>query len=64
MESGCAILEALDKGEIDKETLENFRKIQREQQRFQTTIADKRRKERESGRLYKSIMKDKKKNKY
>jgi ribosome biogenesis GTPase / thiamine phosphate phosphatase len=64
MESGCAILEALDKGEIDRETLENFRKIQKEQQRFQITIADKRRKERESGRLYKSILKDKKKNKY
>jgi ribosome biogenesis GTPase len=64
IEFGCAVLEAMDKGEIDRETLENFRKIQKEQQRFQTTIADKRRKERESGRLYKSIMKDKKKNKY
>lgn len=63
-ESGCAILKALDNGELDKETLENFRKIQREQSRFQTTLAEKRRRERETGRLYKSIVKEKKKSKY
>ena len=63
-ESGCAILDALEKGVIDSETFENFRKLLREQQRFQTTVAEKRRKERETGRLYKSIIKDKKKNKY
>lgn len=64
VESDCAILEALEKGVIDKETLENYRKIQREQLRFQLTISDKRKKEREFGRLCKSIMKDKKRNKF
>jgi ribosome biogenesis GTPase len=64
LESGCAITEALDNGTIDKDTLENFRKIQREQMRFQISIADKRRKEREFGRMAKEIMKEKKKNKY
>jgi len=39
-------------------------KIQREQMRFQITIADKRRKEREFGKMAKEIMKEKKKNKY
>jgi ribosome biogenesis GTPase len=63
-ESGCAILEALADGRIDLKTLDNFRKIQREQQRFQTTIAEKRKKEREFGRMQKSVMKGKKKEKY
>lgn len=64
LESGCAITQALDNGTIDKDTLENFRKIQREQMRFQISIADKRRKEREFGKMAKEIMKEKKKNKY
>jgi ribosome biogenesis GTPase / thiamine phosphate phosphatase len=63
-EAGCAILEALNNGSIDMETLENFRKIVREQQRFQTTIAEKRKKDREFGKMAKSILKDKKKEKY
>jgi ribosome biogenesis GTPase len=63
-ESGCAILEAVDNGKINKETLENFRKIQREQMRFQTSIAEKRKKEREFGKMAKEIMKEKKKNKF
>lgn len=63
-ESGCAVIEALSKGEIDKDTLDNYRKIRREQQRFQTTIAEKRKKEREFGRMSKLVMKEKKKNKY
>ena len=63
-ESGCAILEALNNGSINKETLENFRRIVREQQRFQSTIAEKRKKDREFGKMAKSILKDKKKEKY
>jgi len=64
MESGCAITEALDNGIIDRDTLENFRKIQREQMRFQTSIAEKRKKEKEFGKMAKEIMKEKKKNKF
>jgi len=63
-EAGCAILEALNNGFIDQDTLENFRRIVREQQRFQTTIAEKRKKDREFGKMAKSILKDKKKEKY
>jgi ribosome biogenesis GTPase len=63
-ESGCAVLEALEKGVINSDTLESFRKIQREQQRFQTTIAEKRKKDKEFGKMIKSVLKEKKKNKY
>ena len=63
-ESGCAVIEALKKGEIDKDTLENYRKILREQQRFQATIAEKRKKDRQFGRMVKLVLKEKKKNKF
>jgi ribosome biogenesis GTPase len=63
-EAGCAVLDALDKKNIDEESLENFRKIQREQQRFQTSVADRHKKDMEFGRLIKSVLKNKKKNKY
>jgi len=61
-ESGCAVLEALDNGIIDRESLENFRRIQREQQRFQSSVAEKRKKEREFGKMLKNYVKQKKKN--
>lgn len=63
-EAGCAVQEAIDKGIISGESLENYRKIIREQQRFVSTIAEKRKKDREFGKMAKSILQDKKKNKY
>lgn len=63
-EKGCAVIEALNAGTIDKDSLNNFRKILREQERFQITVADKRKKDREFGRMVKQIVKEKKKNKY
>jgi ribosome biogenesis GTPase len=64
IESGCAVLEAQEKGIISRESLDNFRKILREQERFKITIAEKRRKEREFGKMAKSVMQEKKKNKF
>jgi ribosome biogenesis GTPase len=63
-EKGCAVIEALDRGLIDKDSLDNFKKMQREQQRFQTTVAERHRKDRAFGRMAKNIMKEKKKNKF
>jgi ribosome biogenesis GTPase len=63
-EKGCAVIEALNTGTIDRDSLDNFRKILREQERFQSSVADKRKKDREFGKMAKEIMKEKKKNKY
>lgn len=63
-ESGCAVIEAVEKGIINEKSLENFRKIEREQKRFQVTIAEKHKKEMETGRLYKLILKEKRKSKF
>jgi ribosome biogenesis GTPase len=61
-ESGCAVIEALDNGTIDGDSLENFRKMLREQQRFQTTVAERRRKEREFGKMVRNVLNQKKNN--
>ncbi len=63
-EPGCAILEALESGNIDNKEFENFKKLMRESQHFQASIAEKRKRDKEFGKMCKDIMKVKKKNKY
>ncbi len=63
-EIGCAVLQAVENGTIDKAAVENFMKMQKEQQRFQTSIAEKRKKDKMFGKEAKLIMMEKKKNKY
>jgi ribosome biogenesis GTPase / thiamine phosphate phosphatase len=61
-ETGCAVIEALNNGTIDKDSLENFIKIQNEQQRFQTTVVEKHKKDKAFGKMLKNYKKDIKKN--
>jgi ribosome biogenesis GTPase len=61
-ESGCAVIEALNNGEIDKDSLDNFIKIQNEQQRFRTTLVEKHKKDKAFGKMMKNYKKDIKKN--
>ena len=48
-ETGCAAIEALNNGTIDKDSLDNFIKIQSEQLRFQTTLVEKHKKDKAFG---------------
>lgn len=63
-ESGCSVIEALNSGLIDKDSLDNYRRMLREQERFRETVAEKRRKDREFGKMVKKILNEKKKNKF
>jgi ribosome biogenesis GTPase / thiamine phosphate phosphatase len=63
-EKGCAVIEALQDGTIDKDSLDNFRKVLKEQERFRISLAEKRRKDRQFGKMAKEILKEKKKNKF
>lgn len=63
-EQGCAVLEALEGGELDEAAYENFQKMRREQIRFETTKAEQRRKDKSLGKLYKRIQEEKRRNKY
>lgn len=63
-EAGCAVIEALNNGIIDIDSFNNFQKLQKEQLRFQTTIAEKHKKDKVFGKIIKSYFKDKEKDPY
>jgi ribosome biogenesis GTPase len=63
-ETGCAVIDALAKKTIDKDSFDNFIKIQSEQHRFQTTIVEKHKKDKAFGKMVRNYKKDIKKNKY
>ncbi|NTW32102.1 MAG: ribosome small subunit-dependent GTPase A, partial [Bacteroidetes bacterium] len=41
-EIGCSVLEAVEKGEIDKASYENYLKMEREKEHFESTVIEKR----------------------
>jgi ribosome biogenesis GTPase len=61
-ETGCAVTEALNNGTIEKASFDNFQRIQEEQERFQTTVAEKRKKDKDFGKMIKNYKKDMKNN--
>lgn len=56
-ETGCAVLEALEKGNIDRDAYENYLKLAREKAHFETSAAEKRKKEKIFGRIIKDYNK-------
>lgn len=58
-EVGCAVLEALESGELDADSFENYHKLMREQAHFSSTIAERREKDKKLGKLYKRIQQEK-----
>ncbi len=63
-EIGCAVISALEKGEIDKSTLENYLKMQRENDHFESTVAEKRKKDKDFGKMVKHFKQIKASKKY
>jgi ribosome biogenesis GTPase / thiamine phosphate phosphatase len=56
-ETGCAVLEALENGKLDQSTYENFMKLEREKKHFETSVAEKRKKEKSFGKIVKDYIK-------
>lgn len=57
-EKGCSVLEALEKGEIDKASYENYLKMNREKAHFESTIEAKRKKDKDFGKMVRNYKKD------
>jgi len=57
-EVGCAVLKAVENGEIDSASYENYRKMEREKVHFEATVAEKRKREKEFGKIMKNYKKD------
>jgi ribosome biogenesis GTPase / thiamine phosphate phosphatase len=62
-EAGCAVIEALNNKIIDIDSFENYQKIQKEQVRFQTSVSEKRKKDKNFGKMIKNYHKEMDKNK-
>lgn len=63
-EKGCAILEALDNGGIDEEAYENFQKLERESTHFASNAQERKKKDKDLGKMIKAVKKHRKNTKY
>ena len=61
IESGCAVIAAVEDGEIDNASYENYLKMEREKDHYESTTAEKRQKDKSFGKMVKNVMKHKKK---
>jgi ribosome biogenesis GTPase / thiamine phosphate phosphatase len=61
-ETGCSVLEAVKKGEIAKASYENYLKMESEKAYFESTVAERRKKDKEFGKFVKNYKKDIRKN--
>ena len=57
-EAGCAVIEAVEKGEIDQASYENFMKMEREKAYFASSVVERRKKEKGFGKMLKNYKKD------
>jgi ribosome biogenesis GTPase / thiamine phosphate phosphatase len=63
-EIGCYVLEAIEKGEIEKASYENYLKMEREKIHFESTVEERRKKDKEFGKFVKNYKKGMKKNRF
>lgn len=63
-EKGCAVIEAVESGNIDSRSLDNYLRMKREQEHYNSTIAERRQKDRQFGKMVKEVLKEKKGHKY
>lgn len=63
-ETGCSVIEAVEKGEIDKSSYKNYLKIEREKAHFESSVSEKQKKDKDFGKMVKNYKKDMNKNKY
>lgn len=63
-EKGCAILEAIDNGDIDEDAYSNFRKLEREKSHFESDAQEKKKKDKDLGKIIKKFQKQRRQNKY
>lgn len=63
-ESGCAVMEAVEKEAIDRASYENYLKMRKESVYFESTVAERRRKDKNFGKMLKKFKKDMRNNDY
>ena len=61
-EKGCAILEAVGRGDIDKDAYANFRKMEKEKTHFEADAKERKKKDKDFGKMIKNVKKQRKDN--
>jgi ribosome biogenesis GTPase len=56
-ETGCSVLEALEKGEIDRSSYDNYLKMEREKNHFESSVYERRKKDKDFGKMMKNYKK-------
>jgi ribosome biogenesis GTPase len=57
-EAGCAVLQALENGELDPDSYENFLKMQKEKAHFEASLVERKKKDKELAKILKNYKKD------
>ena len=57
-EIGCSVIDAVERGEIDRSSYENYMKMEREKAYFESSVADRRKKDKDFGKMLKNYKKD------
>ena len=63
-EAGCAIIEAVESGKIDQTVYDSYVKLMKEQKRFEINVEDKKRLNKQFGRMTKEAKNYRRKYKY
>ena len=63
-EQGCAIREALENGEITEDAYDNFRKMEKERMHFESDALERKKKDKDLGKLIKNVKKHRRDHKY
>ena len=63
-EIDCAVMAAVERGDINKLSYENYLKMVREKDHYESTIAERRKKDKDFGKMVKSYIKNKNQSKY
>ena len=56
-ETGCSVLEAVENGELDKASYDNFQRMEREKMHFESSAEERRKKDKEFGKIFKNYKK-------
>lgn len=57
-EEGCAVIRAVEEGSIAMETYENYLRLEREKDHYESTLAERRQKDKEFGKMIKKFKND------
>ncbi len=63
-ENGCVVQEALENGNLDLDAFNNFRKMEREKEHFESDALERKKKDKDLGKLIKKVVKQKRDSQY